>query len=124
MLQEASPALERVFAPYNALLREIAGPRFGWSHRDHQKTPLSAEAKAAALEQARLYREHLRKRQVSTQLKERAKASQVRAAAKARGGGGLPAELLLRARQQRMGGHGRGRGRGRGVLPPNGLSGP
>ena len=123
MLAEASPALERFFAPYNALLRQLIGPSFGWRRADHRKTPLPAAEKAAAVEKARLYRDHLRKRQVNNQLKERAKVSQVRAAAKARG---LPAAPLLRAWEQRMGlrHRGKGKGRGRGTLPPSGMSRP
>ena len=126
MLQEAAAPLERFFGPYNALLHEIMGTSFGWGRGDHRKTPLSAAEKAIGVEQARQYREHLRRRQVGTQLKERAKANQVRAAAWARG---LPAELpprmtmrlvQRRGRLVRGRGKGRGMGRGRGAMPPPG----
>ena len=92
MLEEASPSLERFFGPYNELLREIIGPLFGWGARDHTKRKLDAKEKAAALEAIRKHRLNLRNRQVSRRMAEHDKAMQVRAAAKARGGGSIKGE--------------------------------
>ena len=112
MLQEASPALERFFAPYNTMLQEIIGTSFAWSPKDHRKTPLSAVEKQAALETERKYRKYLRKRQVGKRLDEHAKRIQIHAAAQGRGS---PARGMPHGRQQGRQQRPRGRG-GRGML--------
>ena len=112
MLQEASGPLEVFFAPYNRLLRQLIGPSFEWSARDHRKTPLSAEQKTAALSGIAKYREALRQRQVSKRIAERLKANSVRAAHGDAGAG--------RRKGQRLGSRAAARGRGlaRRPLPP------
>ena len=73
MLEEASAPLERFFAPYNQLLREIIGPSFGWEAKDHRKRPLSPEQKAEALAAFEKGLEQQRNRQVSRRTAEKAK---------------------------------------------------
>ena len=74
MLDEASAPLERFFAPYNQLLREIIGPTFGWEAKDHRKRALSPEQKAAALAAIEKGLEQQRNRQVSRRIAEKAKS--------------------------------------------------
>ena len=42
ILAAASKQLERFFAPWNALLRQLVEPHFGWERRDHTRAPLNA----------------------------------------------------------------------------------
>tara|TARA_B110001452_G_C15235335_1_gene427717 strand:+ start:331 stop:1758 length:1428 start_codon:yes stop_codon:yes gene_type:complete len=42
ILAAAAKQLERFFAPWNALLRELVDPHFGWERRDHTRAPLNA----------------------------------------------------------------------------------
>jgi hypothetical protein len=108
MLQEASAPLERFFGPYNELLRDVVGPWLGWSRTEHRKTPLSAEARAKALEAAKGYRQMLRNRQVARRINEQAKVNQVRAAVRARGAGAKGRGALSSAKGRGAGAKGRG----------------
>jgi len=47
MLAEAAPQLEAVFAPYNALLRELLHPRLSWAASDHRKVAQRTAARLA-----------------------------------------------------------------------------
>mmetsp|Transcript_4326 Transcript_4326/g.13964 ORF Transcript_4326/g.13964 Transcript_4326/m.13964 type:complete len:219 (+) Transcript_4326:1563-2219(+) len=93
MLAEAAPHLEAVFAPYNALLRELLHPRLSWAASDHRKVPLSAEAKARVAEERYQRRLALRRQQVSRRVAQIERAAEVRsrisgaAAAAGRGAG-------------------------------------
>ena len=78
MLEEASAPLERFFAPYNQLLREIIGPTFGWEAKDHRKRVLSPEQKAAALAAIKRVLKKQRNGQVSRRVAEKMKVDEIR----------------------------------------------
>ena len=78
MLEEASAPLERFFAPYNQLLREIIGPTFGWEAKDHRKRVLSPEQKAAALAAITRVLKKQRNGQVSRRVAEKMKVDEIR----------------------------------------------
>ena len=78
MLEEASAPLERFFAPYNQLLREIIGPTFGWEAKDHRKRALSPEQKAAALAAIKRVLKKQRNGQVSRRVAEKMKVDEIR----------------------------------------------
>ena len=78
MLEEASAPLERFFAPYNQLLREIIGPTFGWEAKDHRKRVLSPEQKAAALAAIKRVLKKQRNGQVSRREAEKMKVDEIR----------------------------------------------
>jgi hypothetical protein len=91
MLNEAAPHLERFFAPYSTLLRDLVHPDFGWRRSDHYKRPLNATMRAKREAEVEGHREHLRKRQTNRMLHERSVRATIVGAGKARGaaaGGG------------------------------------
>ena len=111
MLNEAAPHLERLFAPYATLLRDLVHPDFGWRRSDHHKRPLNATMRAKREAEVEGYREHLRKRQANRMMGERNVRETIVAAGKARGGAaGGSSKAKGKAK-----GKGRGKGKGKGV---------
>jgi hypothetical protein len=125
MLNEAAPHLERLFAPYSTLLRDLVHPDFGWRRSDHYKRPLNATMRAEREAEVEGYREHLRKRQASRMMGERNVRATIEAAGKARGGaagGSSKAKAKGRGKGKGVGklvGRARGRGKGRGASSPS-----
>ena len=106
MINEAAPHLERLFAPYATLLRDLVHPDFGWRRSDHHKRPLNATMRAKREAEVEGYREHLRKRQANRMIGERSARATIVGAGRARGtaaGGGRKGK-----------GKGRGKGKGKG----------
>ena len=127
MLNEAAPHLERLFAPYATLLRDLVHPDFGWRRSDHRKRPLNATMRAKREAEVEGYREHLRKRQANRMMGERSVRASIVAAGKARGGaagGSSKAKAKGRGKGKGKGvgklvGRARGRGKGRGASSPS-----
>jgi hypothetical protein len=109
MLEEASAPLERFFAPYNQLLREIIGPTFGWEAKDHRKRPLSPEQRAAALATIKRDLKKQRNGHVSRRIAEKMKVDEVRK----RTSRGVVTPLKELPWASSPSDRGRGRGRGR-----------
>ena len=108
---KAAAHLERLFAPYATLLRELVHPHFGWRRSDHYKRPLNATMRARREAEVEGYREHLRKRQANRLMGEHNVRQTIVAAGKARGG----AAGGVNRGSSKAKGRGRGRGKGKGA---------